>query len=613
MSLQPKSKRLVTEEKLDESINSTVLDPEGELQTSLKSTYGEPKADKAKEVRGAQFLAPVRVPVLVVDEEFPQFGNDFLPIWADGNTIYAYNAPVSTGPQLSKSTDGGRTWARRGYPPTAMSRVRFYKLMDGTLLMGDSNNPCTFYRSTDDGSTWQPVLTLRKDEEFLGVQSWAQDKSTGYIYFAVYYTSYNGKGTSVWPDVRLYRSIDQGATWSVFLTFPSAHDTTNPGRISHFHAVQWDHVSERIFISAGDTEEAAGIYRVNASGTGIEPVVLNSQMPGDSARPIGLMFFPDYIAWNADTGDGGLWRLSRGQFGVNAAPERVFTMNSSGYYTIRAANDGSRWLCSATSLNGIDNLVHLYSVEDNGATVYEVAAFAQDAAPGVQASIAPLGQPDQSGDTVWLTNSNFGSGWVIKGRVGLGAVGVRTPPRPYVAPPIPHVPQSPTTGEMSLPVWLAAADVPMPKRDFRAFGFIANRSETITKVLMTTGATPAAAATLVRVGIYRVLPNQTLSLVASSGNALDVFKAPFTQFTINLSAPWSKVAWMPYCVGLFYDGDIAPSFIGWRTAGARPPGHDVQTPMFAIAVAGAGSQTDLPANGTTIIGGAGGPAAYVIP
>jgi hypothetical protein len=75
------------------------------------------------------------------------------------------------------------------------------------------------------------------------------------------------------------------------------------------------------------TNDIAGIYRVNAAGTDIEPVILNSHVlyntfpgVGYAARAVDVMFFPDYIAWANDGGGGPgqnyVYRMNRNQIGV---------------------------------------------------------------------------------------------------------------------------------------------------------------------------------------------------------------------------------------------------------------------------------------------------------
>ena len=105
----------------------------------------------------------------------------------------------------------------------------------------------------------------------LGVQSIAVDQNTGYVYWGEYSTDAS-KGT-----INVWRSTDDGATWTVFHAFDSTLDGgSGAGHIRHVHGVQWDPISERIWVTVGDSEDDAGIYRVNSGGTDLEAVVVNA-------------------------------------------------------------------------------------------------------------------------------------------------------------------------------------------------------------------------------------------------------------------------------------------------------------------------------------------------
>lgn len=118
MSLQPKSKRLVTEEKLESEINQTVLDPDGELQTSLKSTYA------LKD----EFVPGVRVVTHGDDPDYPRPDTEVSVIWAgsvepaqmeDGDLLFLHAPPVPAFSAFIDFTTGVADWTPRYVTATA--------------------------------------------------------------------------------------------------------------------------------------------------------------------------------------------------------------------------------------------------------------------------------------------------------------------------------------------------------------------------------------------------------------------------------------------------------------------------------------------------------------
>src|SRR5690606_3357423 len=133
----------------------------------------------------------------------------------------------------------------------------------------------------------------------------------------------------------------------------------DPDRVRHIHAVEWDHISQRIVIMTGDPEPAAGIYRVNAAGTGVEPWLLNRQITNlsvlgfetpynQSARAIGFMPFDDYIAYAADSALRAIVRVPRAALTTdgttNVEAEITYHVNSTAWFAAKASSDGSRWV-----------------------------------------------------------------------------------------------------------------------------------------------------------------------------------------------------------------------------------------------------------------------------
>lgn len=362
--------------------------------------------------------APLRVPTVTVVDSWPNLRSGGINriLWQEdgGRTLYGYGADAS----LYKSTNKGSTWQHRAYLNFAPFRYdTFLKTSTGTLLTiaGSSGS---VRRSTDDGKTWTAVHNVA---DALGPQSWCLDKSNGDIYYGEY--APNGSDTS-----NLWRSTDDGETWTVFHAFPKQEAA--PDRIIHIHAVQWDHVTQRVWVCTGDSTPGTGLYRVSDDRTGVIPMVTNAMLPGgswpngffDAPRAIGIMPFDDYIAWASDsTNNPGLFRVSRAELGTaNPTVERIYRTNSTNWFTAKASADGSRWVFSssqeARSTHAIDKQVHLYAVEDQGATVYEVATLPQIGDTLPAGSLQPIGLPEDQGDVFFLQARTTGQGgaWAIR-------------------------------------------------------------------------------------------------------------------------------------------------------------------------------------------------------
>lgn len=374
-------------------------------KTALDASYGK----KVGTDQGGDILGPVRAPVLTFKSIWPNRRSSYRPVWGNGDTVYA----VGRDKYLRKSVDGGLNWSAKSSSVDQQAfRDAFLVLDDGTILLVKNTTPAlTIWRSTNDGGTFTQVFTLGTGMQPLGSGSWCQDPVTGYVYFG----EYLGAGG---PDTNVYRSTDHGATWTTFHTFPGSNNAAT-NKVKHIHSVSYDPVSQRVYVCVGDTDPKAGIYRVNAAGTDLEPVILNDQMPnlgGDwqyQATAIGLMWFDNYIAWGSDRpGDGRLWRMARSQIGqANPQVEQIYTLASSGWWVIQARTDRSMWLLSVAreaGINQLDRSMHLYAVSNNGATIVEVGTIGSNKDV---AHVQPLGP---GGDDFWLGSRALGSNFAAR-------------------------------------------------------------------------------------------------------------------------------------------------------------------------------------------------------
>lgn len=392
---------------------------------------------KVKDVSGGAFPTPVRVPVLITKATWPTPRDPYQLAWSEGDTRYAFGRDNT----LRKSTDKGATWTKLGYNSFGFgTNGCFLKLASGTLLNIHAVSGAHVQRSTDDGVSWTNVYDFRTNTIPLTSQSWCVD-GDGTIWIGEY-------NTTDQTEVRLIRSTDDGATWSTFYTWNGAA-VGGTGYIRHIHAVQWDPIDERVIICTGDSTDFTGLWRVNAAGTSVEKILTNDMLaPGDIdiPRSIGVMPFDNYLAWAGDTTlQPYLFRIDRAEIGdPSPTVERIYRLNSAAYSTCRASDDNSRWVVcgSQESASNLDGLVHLYAVEDDGETVWEVGAVAVSS-PG-SAALMPVGRPEMHDHVFVMGSRNTLPMAQWRFEIGEGNVANIDPPRLIPDCPVTFSAQGPT-------------------------------------------------------------------------------------------------------------------------------------------------------------------------
>lgn len=359
--------------------------------------------------RDTQRLAGERSPVVLIDRTYPNCGCSHKIVWAAGNTLYGYGVDYS----LRKSTDRGASWSKALSNSSALARWAraglFLKTSAGSLITtshpSDLSAP-KIIRSVDDGLNWSDVVAAQTDVDYLGSTSICQDPITGYIYLAEYVIA-TAAAKATW---KIIRSVDDGATWATFKTFQRDSTAYPSTAVRHGHAVQWDQFSERVYFLTGDSEQSAGVYRVNAGGTDVEKVLFNSETTGGNvATAVGMMFFPTHIAWGMDaTSDSWLMRLHRDKIGsaVNTDLEQIGRLQSTSWHGGRVLADGTEWIMSVSnevSVGRVDAAVHLYRVADNGATMDEIMTIPTPNTSSIYSAYA-VGSPLQSNNegVLWM-------------------------------------------------------------------------------------------------------------------------------------------------------------------------------------------------------------------
>jgi hypothetical protein len=218
----------------------------------------------------------------------------------DGGVILASGSKVgdTTSDKIRRSSDGGVNWTTvlDVESPNSSFRAHF-RSSNGYLFFGTifqtSNGLGLLYRSTDNGLTWEKVLTspssafwyLAEDMDnnlFAAEYSWGiQDANENY-------------GQGIW------KSTDAGSTWVRWFVHPTAPNVAPDYRnsIRHIHAIWVDEYDNQLYASFGESTPAyydgGNTYKINPNGTLGELVqTTGNGMTGITKAVTGDLFFAD--------------------------------------------------------------------------------------------------------------------------------------------------------------------------------------------------------------------------------------------------------------------------------------------------------------------------------
>lgn len=350
---------------------------------------------------------------------WPADGQPLRVIWGDGRVAYAVHPD---GHLLSTNTSG-TDWSRlhTAAPTAPMPGYKdIFMPIPGTSpqRIVASGNAGTFTSplmqpmvSTNNGATWTNATSgpLVRNEQPLGATSLGRDPLTGHLYFGTYFVSGHDQVT----ELRLYRSTDQGTSWSVFHTFPGLRSTTGRPVTRHIHSCTWDQYSQRMYFAVGDLNPGGGLYRTTADGSTVEPVLTNQQVANYAACMIDPMFFPNHIVWGTDnSSELGIFRMARTEIG-NPDPtlEKTFRTNASNWWSWPLNPQGTRWMLSGSNdsaYNNLDTACHLYVVDEDGLSVHEAGTIPGQGESGGPISAQCVGPRDGKGQ-FWLNTRFFTS------------------------------------------------------------------------------------------------------------------------------------------------------------------------------------------------------------
>lgn len=183
------------------------------------------------------------------------------------------------------------------------------------------------YYSFDRGRSWELVLTLPESSGVRGVLPTAVTQHDSYLYIGEYLTSYDG-------SPRILRSSDKGQSWEPVLSSPECR---------HFHAVQSDPFSDKLWITTGDTDSESQIgYLSNGE---FHLVGSGSQL----WRTVSLVFTSDAIIWGMDcpyTDENKILKLDRDK--INQEPEDLHSVRNPIYYATSISTENEKLVVFST-------------------------------------------------------------------------------------------------------------------------------------------------------------------------------------------------------------------------------------------------------------------------
>lgn len=167
---------------------------------------------------------------------------------------------------IRKSTDGGATWVDKySYTNGSMTTRMHFIASNGNIFFGGSRSVdyAPMIRSTDNGETFQVVMTAESSALWFMVEA-----SNGDLYASEYSSGNQDEeehyGYNVW------KSTDDGATWSIFYTAPKQSSPGADDGIRHLHILAIDS-DDQLYLSFGDRTGgyagSGGTYKLNPDGT----------------------------------------------------------------------------------------------------------------------------------------------------------------------------------------------------------------------------------------------------------------------------------------------------------------------------------------------------------
>jgi hypothetical protein len=231
-----------------------------------------------------QGLSAERADELVLQQESPGI------VWASrGYSIYrsrdghAFEKVFSVVPRF------GEAWA--GYLRTLRRRFGYQELVEILPLRED------LLIVFAGGDVYRVDLAHGSQERVHRLRYFGRGKGRGLMAHgltrdgrgSIYYGEYSTAPSSEPRPIGVWRSDDEGRSWSLAFEFP-------PGAVRHIHAVQWDPVQGGLWVGTGDTDSESRVgFSLDEART-FRWIGEGSQ----EFRVCSVMFLPGAVLWGMD-------------------------------------------------------------------------------------------------------------------------------------------------------------------------------------------------------------------------------------------------------------------------------------------------------------------------
>jgi photosystem II stability/assembly factor-like uncharacterized protein len=282
-------------------------------------------------------------------------GNDNVPALTVNSQGHIFAASFNVG--VYRSTNSGLNWSFSGI---AGSRIYSLKSAPNGFLFAlfNTQTSLNIHRSTDNGTSWQPVMTQVITNNF------ASGGSVVFVNDSIYVAALSQTIGPTIGDIggRIYRTTDRGATWALvstlFTGFTNDIVLTPTGRILAATSLGGVKASDNNGSSWSNTGYGIFAYRLAVNSLG--HVFVGRWTAGDTSQMIyrstdnGLLWFPT----NCNGGNIRAVMIGENDILYAASENKVVR---------RSTDDGNTWQFITS---GIPSSAYVQSLAGTGSTLY---------------------------------------------------------------------------------------------------------------------------------------------------------------------------------------------------------------------------------------------------
>lgn len=315
----------------DGQTRALIETPSSETAKSLKATVAT-GAEAVTEAAESARIVSDRMGLFVREVDRGHLFRAFHPTTGD---MIAVTTQSVGGRKLARSADSGETWTLLGEPGATNTAAYVWFSSSGTWFAWSSG----LRRSTDQGVTWSLVLS--------GIQAPLDEGFTqtpdGNLWLAEY------MGTA-----KVFRSADDGATWTEVYNWPNSDaGDTNPV-IRHAHGIK--SLPSGLWAYTGDNNSECGLWRWEG-GTFVRKSPAQTDPQGAQRwRTVGLTERAGWLYWVQDGASAagappGIFKAHPSDLAGTVT--RLATLPSGGWYTAQLPT-GEILLGSVTEALGLE-------------------------------------------------------------------------------------------------------------------------------------------------------------------------------------------------------------------------------------------------------------------